>query len=214
MENSADRFFKGFSLEDFRLQVFVNRLEKEKKQCLNRLKEEAHVFKMSVRLPVKRGEEYWSQYGENFHANGDKREKASVTHLSAELNKEGPFTLTVYFFIIFSFLVASFLLTRERKLSFKPSHSLVLNLCIRRHDFLCRDPPLISLRVLVNRNLKNAIHRIYYHLMDVTCLVSFLVRMKEIFPHSSLTQSGHSITPFPFARPTGEKLNLLVATPT
>lgn len=92
MENSADRFFKGFSLEDYRLQVLVKSLEKEKKQCLNRLKEETHVFKMSARLPVKRGQEYWSQYGENFHANGDKREKASVTHLSAEYNKEGPFT--------------------------------------------------------------------------------------------------------------------------
>ncbi|KAJ7394399.1 hypothetical protein OS493_000208 [Desmophyllum pertusum] len=86
MENSSDRFFKGFSLEDYRLQVLVNRLEKEKKQCLNRLKEETHVFKMSVRLPVK--EEYWSQYGENFHANGDKRERGSITHLSTEHNKE------------------------------------------------------------------------------------------------------------------------------
>ena len=96
MENSADRFFKGFSLEDYRLQVLVNRLEKEKKQCLNRLKEETHVFKMSARLPVKRGEEYWSQYGENYHANGDKREKASVTHLSVEHNKEGRFTFSAY----------------------------------------------------------------------------------------------------------------------
>ena len=111
MENSADRFFKGFSLEDYRLQVLVNSLEKEKKQCLNRLKEETHVFKMSARLPVKRGQEYWSQYGENFHANGDKREKASVTHLSAEYNKEGPFT---FFFL----QVASFLLTRDRMVEF------------------------------------------------------------------------------------------------
>ena len=109
MENSSDRFFKGFSLEHYRLQVFVNNLEKEKKQCLNRLKEKTHVFKMSALLPVKRGEEYWSQYGEIFHANGDKREKASVTHLSAEYNKEGPFTFSAYIFlIIFSFLVASF----------------------------------------------------------------------------------------------------------
>lgn len=95
MENLSDRFFKGFSLEDYRLQVLVNTLEKEKKQCLSRLKEETHVFKMSIRLPVKSREEYWSQYGENYHANGDKREKGSVTHLSTE-HKEGRF---IYFFL-------------------------------------------------------------------------------------------------------------------
>lgn len=107
MENSLDRFFKGFSLEHYRLQVIVNGLEKEKKQCLNRLKGETHVFKMSARLPVKREEGYWNQYGEIFHANGDRREKASVTHLSAEHSKEGQFTFSGYcLFTIFSFLVA------------------------------------------------------------------------------------------------------------
>lgn len=91
METSAERFFKGFSLEDYRLQVLVNRLEKEKKQCLNRLREETHVFKMSVRPPVKSGEECWSQYGEIFHANGDKRDTGSITHVNMDHNKEGGF---------------------------------------------------------------------------------------------------------------------------
>ena len=99
MENSTERFFKGFSLEDYRLQVLMNRLEKEKKQCLNRLKEETHVFKMSSRLPVKCGGEYWSQYGENYHANGDKKEKGSATHLSKEYKEGQGFLL---------FLVAEF----------------------------------------------------------------------------------------------------------
>lgn len=97
MENSSERFFKGFSLEDYRLQVLVNRLERERKQFLNRLKEETHVFKMSVRLPVKCGEEYWGQYGENYHANGDKKEKGSVTHLSKEHIKEGQFIMSLSF---------------------------------------------------------------------------------------------------------------------
>lgn len=122
MENSSDRFFKGFSLEHYRLQVIVNSLEKEKKQCLNRLKGETHVFKMSARLPVKREEGYWNQYGEIFHANGDRRGKASVTHLSAEHNKEGQFTFSCYcFFTIFSFLVAiklSFLIYFDRKVEY------------------------------------------------------------------------------------------------
>ena len=100
MENSSSRFFQGFSLEDYRLQALFKTLEKEKKQCLNQLKEQTHLFKMSLRPPVKSGEEYWSQYGENYHANGDKRERDSVTHLSAEL-KEGRLTLFTYFFFSF-----------------------------------------------------------------------------------------------------------------
>ncbi|XP_058949231.2 uncharacterized protein, partial [Pocillopora verrucosa] len=88
MENSSSRFFKGFSLEDYKLQVLFNTLEKEKKQYLNQLKEQTHVFKMSLRPTVKSGEEYWSQYGENYHANGDKREKDSVTHPSTEFKEE------------------------------------------------------------------------------------------------------------------------------
>ncbi|PFX31224.1 hypothetical protein AWC38_SpisGene3964 [Stylophora pistillata] len=88
MENSSSRFFQGFSLEDYRLQALFKTLEKEKKQCLNQLKEQTHLFKMSLRPPVKSGEEYWSQYGENYHANGDKRERDSVTHLSAELKED------------------------------------------------------------------------------------------------------------------------------
>ena len=101
MENSSSRFFKGFSLEDYKLQVLFNSLEKEKKQYLNQLKEQTHVFKMSLRPTVKSGEEYWSQYGENYHANGDKREKDSVTHLSTEL-KEGRLTLVLPFFFLFA----------------------------------------------------------------------------------------------------------------
>lgn len=100
MENSSSRFFKGFSLEDYKLQVLFNTLEKEKKQYLNQLKEQTHVFKMSLRPTVKSGEEYWSQYGENYHANGDKREKDSVTHPSTEL-KEGRLTLVLPFFFFF-----------------------------------------------------------------------------------------------------------------
>lgn len=101
MENSSSRFFKGFSLEDYKLQVLFNTLEKEKKQYLNQLKEQTHVFKMSLRPTVKSGEEYWSQYGENYHANGDKREKDSVTHLSTEL-REGRLTLVLPFFFLFA----------------------------------------------------------------------------------------------------------------
>ena len=101
MENSSSRFFKGFSLEDYKLQVLFNTLEKEKKQYLNQLKEQTHVFKMSLRPTVKSGEEYWSQYGENYHANGDKREKDSVTHPSTEL-KEGQLTLVLPFFFLFA----------------------------------------------------------------------------------------------------------------
>lgn len=99
MENSTERFFKGFSLEDYRLQVLMNKLEKEKKQCLDRLREEKHVFKMSIRPPVISGEECWSQYGEIFHANGDKRETESITNINMELNKEGQllFVLPVSF---------------------------------------------------------------------------------------------------------------------
>lgn len=103
MENSSSRFFKGFSLEDYKLQVLFNTLEKEKKQYLNQLKEQTHVFKMSLRPTVKSGEEYWSQYGENYHANGDKREKDSVTHLSTEL-KEGRLILVLPFLIFFFLL--------------------------------------------------------------------------------------------------------------
>ena len=104
MENSSSRFFKGFSLEDYKLQVLFNTLEKEKKQYLNQLKEQTHVFKMSLRPTVKSGEEYWSQYGESYHANGDKREKYSVTHPSTEL-KEGQLTLVLPFFFFLLQLV-------------------------------------------------------------------------------------------------------------
>lgn len=54
------------------------------------------MFKMSVRQPVKYGEEYWSQYGEYYHANGEKKEKGSVTHLSRE-HKEGQFSYHLFF---------------------------------------------------------------------------------------------------------------------
>ena len=95
MENSIERFFKGFSLEGYRLQVLINKLEKEKKQCLNRLREETHVFKMSVKPLVKCGEQY-SQYGERFHANGDKRETGSITHINVEHNEEGRFLFIAF----------------------------------------------------------------------------------------------------------------------
>ena len=75
----SEKFFKGFSLEDYRLQVLIDTLEKEKQQCLNRLNEEEHLFKMSIRLPLKSGEEFYSKYGENFHANGDERQRVSAT---------------------------------------------------------------------------------------------------------------------------------------
>lgn len=84
MESSTERFFKGFSLEDYRHQIFMKSLEKEKKQCLDRLREETHVFKMSIKPPVKCQEECWSQYGEIFHANGDKRDTGSITHINIE----------------------------------------------------------------------------------------------------------------------------------
>ena len=96
MENPIERFFKGFSLEGYRLQVLMNKLEKEKKQCLNRLREETHVFKMSVKPLVKCGEQY-SQYGERFHANGDKRETSSITHVNMEHNEEGWFLFSIAF---------------------------------------------------------------------------------------------------------------------
>ena len=96
MENSSERFFKGFSLEGYRLQVLIDRLEKEKKQCLNRLREETHVFKMSVKLPVKCGEQCFSQYGERFHANGDKRETGSITHINMEHTEEGRFLFIAF----------------------------------------------------------------------------------------------------------------------
>ena len=102
MENSADRFFKGFSLEGYRLQVLINKLEKEKKQCLNRLKEETHVFKMSVKAPVKCGDDCWSQYGEIFHANGDKRENLSITRINTEHNNEGWFPFLFIFIVLFT----------------------------------------------------------------------------------------------------------------
>lgn len=95
MENSMEGFFKGFSLEGYRLQVFMNKLEKEKKQCLNRLREETHVFKMSVKPLVKCGEQY-SQYGERFHANGDKRETGSITHINMEHTEEGRFLFIAF----------------------------------------------------------------------------------------------------------------------
>ena len=91
MDKSADRFFKGFSLEGYKLQILINALENERRQCLNRLKEEKHIFKMSIKAPVKCGEECWSQYGEIFHANGDKRDNSSITKIDMEQHNDGTF---------------------------------------------------------------------------------------------------------------------------
>ena len=96
MEIKTDRFFKGFSLEGYKLQVLINALEREKKQRLNRLREETHIFKMSIKAPVKCGEECWSQYGEIFHANGDKRDTSSITRINLDQYKEGSFLISFF----------------------------------------------------------------------------------------------------------------------
>lgn len=96
MDKSADRFFKGFSLEGYKLQILINALENERRQCLNRLKEEKHIFKMSIKAPVKCGEECWSQYGEIFHANGDKRDNSSITKIDMEQHNDGTFLPFLY----------------------------------------------------------------------------------------------------------------------
>ena len=46
---------------------------------------------MSIKAPVKCGEECWSQYGEIFHANGDKRDNSSITKIDMEQHNDGTF---------------------------------------------------------------------------------------------------------------------------
>lgn len=72
---------RDFTLEDHKLKNKVDQLEKEKQQCIHRHKEDAHMFRMSVKLPPQCSQEYWSQYGEKFHANGDVRENYSLLRL-------------------------------------------------------------------------------------------------------------------------------------
>ena len=83
-EKMADKLQNVFSMADYKLHMEIEQLEKEKRQCMNRLKEEKHMFKMSVKLPCKKGEwSYWSQYGERFHANGDLMSERGVLSANA-----------------------------------------------------------------------------------------------------------------------------------
>ncbi|XP_032228980.1 uncharacterized protein LOC5504762 [Nematostella vectensis] len=77
----------GYSLSKYKLKIEIDQIEKERRQSLHRLKEDKHMFKMSVKLPSKYGQEYWSQHGEKFHANGEPNEAAAVVRIPLPSNK-------------------------------------------------------------------------------------------------------------------------------
>ena len=72
---------KTFSLDDHKLHIEIEKIERQKKQAMNKAKEDKHIFKMSVKLPANHGQEYFSQYGEQFRANGDVLEHGSVVRV-------------------------------------------------------------------------------------------------------------------------------------
>lgn len=72
---------KTFSLEDHKLHIEIERIERQRRQAMNKAKENRHMFKMSVKVPARPGKEYFSQYGEQFRANGDALRHGSLTRL-------------------------------------------------------------------------------------------------------------------------------------
>lgn len=70
-------------LENYKHEQKMDQLEKEKKQCMQRLEGDRHIFKMSVRLPRDIGvDKHFDKYKGTFRANGEYREGDGSSHTS------------------------------------------------------------------------------------------------------------------------------------
>lgn len=73
----------AFRLENYKHEQKMDLLEKEKKQCKRRFKEDKHIFKMSAKLPT-----YMEKYGGKFKANGELYRCNSGSSRSIEMNQQ------------------------------------------------------------------------------------------------------------------------------